>query len=85
MALNEADAAEKALRTVRATGTQPWRDWQRRLLVSTHCEPGTARDWGYWTALCFDHLLAVSKDADSAMRNFAAVEMGNAHARGDPG
>ncbi len=33
----------------------------------------------------FDHLLDAAEEASAAMRDFAAVELANAHARGKPG
>lgn len=85
MALEKVGEAEKALAEVRVTGTRPGRTWQRHLLVATHCQLGDARGWGYWTGLCFDHLLEETEDAAPSMRDFAAVELANAHARGEPG
>ncbi len=85
MDLEQVVEAEAALREVRRTGTRPWRDWQRRVLVAAHCRLAVARGWDYWAALCFDHLAEASKGADPAMRDFAAIGLANAHARTSPG
>jgi len=80
-ALKEARAA---LDKARAAGVDPDRPWLYHALVAAYCAYAADQGRHHFAALCYDHLLRVTRPGDDRVRAYAAVGFANAQARRKP-